>query len=216
MLASYTFPLRPYPLTMRSPLLKRLLDVAGAGVGLVLTAPLMGAAALAVWVTMGPPVLFQQRRPGQHEQPFTLYKLRTMREAVDADGRPLPDADRLTRLGRFLRRASLDELPELFNVLRGEMSLVGPRPLLMDYLGRYTPQQARRHTVKPGLTGLVQVSGRNALSWEEKFALDLRYVDEQSLWLDLRILACTPAAVLRRKGAQQPGRATTDRFAEPS
>ena len=198
---------------MRPPFLKRLLDVAGAGIGLVLAAPLLGAAALAVRLVMGPPVLFRQQRPGLHGAPFTLYKLRTMRETVGADGRPLPDAERLTRLGRFLRRASLDELPELLNVLRGEMSLVGPRPLLMDYLGRYTPRQARRHAVKPGLTGLAQVSGRNALSWEEKFDLDLHYVERRTLWLDLRILACTPAAVLRREGARQPGHATTRRFA---
>ena len=201
---------------MRSPLLKRLLDVAGAGAGLVLAAPLLGAAALAVRLVMGPPVLFRQKRPGLHGAPFTLYKLRTMREAADADGRTLADAERLTRLGRFLRRASLDELPELLNVLRGEMSLVGPRPLLMDYLDRYTARQARRHAVKPGLTGLAQISGRNALSWEEKFDLDLQYVEHQTLWLDLCILARTPGTVLQCRGITQPGHATTRRFAEPS
>lgn len=197
---------------MRSAVLKRGVDVIGAGVGLVLTAPLVAAAALAVRGAMGPPVLFRQRRPGRDSVPFTLYKFRTMRTAYDADGRPRPDAERLTRLGRWLRRTSIDELPSLVNVLRGEMSLVGPRPLLMDYLPLYTPRQARRHAVRPGLAGLTQVSGRNALSWEDKLALDAWYAEHWTLGLDLRILARTLGAVLCGEGVTQPGHATTERF----
>jgi sugar transferase EpsL len=192
--------------------LKRAMDVLGAGLGLVLLGPLLLVIAAAVRVCMGPPVLFRQVRPGLHGQPFTMYKFRTMRAACEAQGRLLPDAQRLTRLGRFLRKTSLDELPELWNVLKGDMSLVGPRPLLMEYLPRYNAEQARRHEVKPGITGWAQVNGRNALTWEAKFTLDVWYVDHRNLWLDARILAMTLATVLRREGISQAGHATMEEF----
>jgi len=172
----------------------------------------MGLIALAVRLRLGVPVLFRQRRPGLHGQPFTLLKFRTMTGARDAAGNLLPDAERLTPLGRFLRATSLDELPELLNVLKGEMSLVGPRPLLLEYLTRYTPEQARRHDVRPGITGWAQVNGRNALSWEHKFALDVWYVDHVSLGLDLKILVLTALRVLARQGISQPGHATMEEF----
>jgi sugar transferase EpsL len=191
---------------------KRLFDVIGSGLGLALLSPVLLGIALLIRLTMGRPVLFRQQRPGLHGQPFTLLKFRTMTDARDADGHLLPDAERLTRLGRFLRRTSLDELPELINVLRGEMSLVGPRPLLMQYLERYTPQQARRHEVRPGLTGWAQINGRNAISWEQKFALDVWYVDHQSLWLDVKIVFWTVVKVLRREGINQAGQATMEEF----
>ena len=168
--------------------------------------------ALLVRLKLGAPVLFRQQRPGSHGKPFALYKFRTMTNARDAQGNLLPDAERLIGLGRFLRATSLDELPELFNVLRGEMSLVGPRPLLMKYLDRYTPEQMRRHEVKPGITGWAQVNGRNALTWEQKFALDVWYVDHQSLWLDLKIIAMTAWKILKREGISQPGHATMEEF----
>jgi sugar transferase EpsL len=193
-------------------LAKRSLDVAVSAALLVLLAPLMAALALLVRAGIGRPVLFRQTRPGLREQPFVLLKFRTMTEARDARGRLLPDADRLTPLGRWLRRTSLDELPQLWNVLTGRMSLVGPRPLLVEYLGRYTPEQARRHRVKPGITGWAQVRGRNALRWEEKFALDLWYVDHQSFRLDLRILAETLWRAVRADGINQPGQATAEEF----
>jgi len=157
-------------------------------------------------------VLFGQKRPGLHGQPFRIFKFRTMTDARAADGSPLPDEQRLTRLGRFLRASSLDELPELFNVLRGEMSLVGPRPLLMQYLERYSPEQSRRHDVLPGITGWVQVNGRNALTWEDKFRLDVWYVDHWSFWLDLKILFLTFSKVFKREGISQPGHATMEEF----
>jgi lipopolysaccharide/colanic/teichoic acid biosynthesis glycosyltransferase len=197
---------------MRHNVLKRALDIAAAGLGLVIAAPILLVTALLVRTTLGAPVLFRQVRPGRAGRPFTMYKFRTMRAAADARGRPLPDAERLTRLGRFLRSTSLDELPELWNVLRGEMSLVGPRPLLMEYLPLYTPEQARRHEVRPGVTGWAQVNGRNAISWEEKFALDVWYVDNQSLWLDLKILLLTVKTVFVREGISQAGQATTEKF----
>ena len=171
--------------------MKRAFDVVVAAAALVILAVPMLAVAIAVRVCLGRPVLFTQLRPGRHGIPFRLIKFRTMREAVDAEGRALPDEERLTRLGQFLRAASLDELPELWNVLRGDMSLVGPRPLLMEYLPLYTPEQARRHGVRPGITGWAQVNGRNSLSWEEKFELDVWYVDHASFWLDLKIIALT-------------------------
>jgi lipopolysaccharide/colanic/teichoic acid biosynthesis glycosyltransferase len=161
---------------------------------------------------MGSPVFFRQTRPGLHGRPFEMIKFRTMRDAVDAQGRPLPDAERLTRLGRFLRSSSLDELPELWNVLRGEMSLVGPRPLLMEYLPLYSPEQARRHELRPGVTGWAQVNGRNAISWEEKFALDVWYVDNRSLWLDLEIIWLTIRKVIKRDGISAAGEATMPKF----
>jgi lipopolysaccharide/colanic/teichoic acid biosynthesis glycosyltransferase len=161
---------------------------------------------------MGSPVLFCQLRPGLHGKPFKMVKFRTMLDAVDYKGCPLPDNERLTGLGRFLRSTSLDELPELWNVVKGEISLVGPRPLLMEYLPLYTPEQARRHEVRPGITGWAQVNGRNALSWEEKFALDVWYVDHQSLWLDIKIIALTLWKVVRRDGISAAGEATMPRF----
>jgi lipopolysaccharide/colanic/teichoic acid biosynthesis glycosyltransferase len=184
-----------------------------------LTAPLwlalLGALALLVRLKMGSPVFFRQARPGKGSALFTLLKFRTMTDARDAVGNPLPDAERLTRFGRWLRATSLDELPELFNVLKGDMSLVGPRPLLPQYLPRYTPEQARRHEVRPGLTGWAQVNGRNALTWDEKFRLDVWYVDHCSLWLDLKILALTLRQWLRRGDINAPGSATMPEFRGP-
>jgi len=192
--------------------MKRVFDLVVATVALALLAPLMLAVAVAVRLGLGTPVWFVQERPGRHGVPFRMVKFRTMRDALDAAGRPLPDGERLTRLGKFLRAASLDELPELWNVLRGEMSLVGPRPLLMEYLPRYSAEQARRHEVKPGITGWAQVNGRNALSWEEKFRLDVWYVDHASLWLDLEIIALTLWKTIKRDGISQSGHATMPDF----
>lgn len=192
--------------------IKRMFDVATSVAALiVLSVPML---AIAAWVrlTVRGPLLYRQRRPGLGGKPFTILKFRTMTEARDANGHLLPDAQRLTPFGRVLRRTSLDELPELFNVLRGEMSLVGPRPLLMQYLDRYTPEQARRHEVKPGISGWTQVNGRNALTWEEKFKLDVWYVDHRSFWLDLRIILLTVWKVLRQEGISQPGQATMEEF----
>lgn len=197
---------------MRSLWLKRLLDFLGAFIGLVVLSPFIIVIALAVRVNMGGPVLFRQERAGLHGNPFILYKFRTMRDLRDLEGHLLPDEMRLTRLGHFLRSTSLDELPELFNVLKGEMSLVGPRPLLMEYLERYTPEQARRHEVKPGVTGWAQVNGRNAITWEEKFKLDVWYVDNWSLGLDLKILVLTFIKVLKREGISAGGHATMPEF----
>ncbi len=194
------------------PRVKRTMDVVGAVAGLVVTAPLMAALAVALLVTQGRPVVFAQLRPGLHGKPFRLYKLRTMRDRDGEDGRPLPDAQRITWLGRFLRSTSLDELPELVNVLKGDMSLVGPRPLLISYLDRYTPEQARRHEVRPGITGLAQVAGRNELTWEERFSYDVWYVEHASLWLDVRILVRTVVRVLRRDGISHPTHATMHEF----
>lgn len=196
----------------RADRVKRVLDVVVAATLLVLLAPVLGAVALAVRVVLGRPVLFRQRRPGLGGRPFVLVKFRTMADRRDPQGRPLPDGARLGRFGRLLRATSLDELPELVNVIRGDMSLVGPRPLLMEYLDRYTPEQARRHDVRPGITGWAQVRGRNALAWEEKFALDTWYVDHRSLGLDLRILGLTAASVWRREGITTQGCATSPLF----
>lgn len=192
--------------------LKRLIDIIVAGGLLLLLAPLLIVLALLIRRKMGPPALFRQVRPGLHGRPFEMMKFRTMRNATGPDGQLLPDVDRLTPFGRFLRSTSLDELPELWNVLKGEMSLVGPRPLLMEYLPRYSMEQARRHDVRPGLTGWAQVNGRNALSWEEKFALDLWYVDRQTVWLDIRILWMTAVKVLKRDGISADGEATMPKF----
>ena len=192
--------------------LKRALDLVGATLGLALLSPLMLLVALLIHLTMGPPVLFRQVRPGLHGKPFVMYKFRTMLDLRDEQGNLLPDEKRLTPLGRFLRSTSLDELPELFNVLKGDMSLVGPRPLLMEYLDRYTPEQFRRHEVKPGITGWAQVNGRNALTWEEKFKLDVWYVDNWNLWLDLKILWLTLIKVLRREGISHGRHATMPEF----
>lgn len=193
-------------------MLKRLFDVGVAAFAVLLLSPILLGIAVALWLTMGRPILFAQQRPGLTGKPFRLIKFRTMRDALDASGRPLPDGERLTAIGRSLRAASLDELPELWNVLRGEMSLVGPRPLLMRYLDRYTLDQARRHDVRPGITGLAQVSGRNALDWDAKFALDVWYVDNRTLWLDLRILWDTVRIVARREGINTAGEATAREF----
>lgn len=197
---------------MRSEKLKRCLDLLGAGAVLVATAPVLAATAVAVRLGLGAPVLFRQQRPGRGGVPFEILKFRTMRDAFDGSGQPLPDAERLTALGRFLRATSLDELPELFNVLKGEMSLVGPRPLLVEYLARYSPEQARRHDVPPGVTGWAQVHGRNALSWEQKFELDCWYVDHWSNELDIQILFKTLVAVLGREGISHPADATMPKF----
>lgn len=197
---------------LMSKVVKRLLDITIACLALIVLSPLLLAAALAIRLSLGSPVLFRQQRPGIHERIFQMVKFRTMREAVGANGKPLPDADRLTSLGSFLRRISLDELPELWNVLKGDMSLVGPRPLLPRYLERYTEEQRRRHDVKPGITGWAQVNGRNALSWEERFTLDTWYVDNQSLRLDLQILWRTVQVVLKREGIAQEGHATMPEF----
>ena len=191
---------------------KRTFDVVAASVLLVALAPVMAIVALLVVVKLGRPVLFRQERPGRNGALFTLYKFRTMREAYDESGAPLPDAERLTPFGAWLRRTSLDELPELWNVLKGDMSLVGPRPLLVSYLPHYSPRQARRHEVRPGLTGWAQVNGRNALSWEERFELDVWYVDNRSFWLDLKILARTLARVVKGDGIAAPGSVTMPRF----
>lgn len=191
---------------------KRLLDLALTVPALVITAPLMGVLAGLVRLRLGAPILFRQQRPGRGGMPFTILKFRTMTDRRDAEGRLLPDAERLPRLGRLLRATSLDELPELWNVVRGEMSLVGPRPLLMEYLGRYSPEQARRHEVRPGITGWAQVNGRNAASWEERLAMDVWYVDHVSLALDVKILLRTLASVLRREGISAEGHATMPVF----
>ncbi|SMO82226.1 sugar transferase [Propioniciclava tarda] len=193
----------------RSDAVKRCLDVAVAGVGLVVSLPLQVGVAAVVRSKLGSPVLFKQQRPGLHGEPFTLLKFRTMREP---DATHVTDEERLGRVGKILRATSLDELPSLINVLRGDMSLVGPRPLLMSYLPLYSPEQARRHEVRPGITGLAQVSGRNAISWEEKFARDVEYVDSRSLALDLRILAATLAKVIKRDGISAQGSATMPAF----
>jgi lipopolysaccharide/colanic/teichoic acid biosynthesis glycosyltransferase len=191
---------------------KRLFDLLLAVPALIFLFPVLLVIGGAVGISCGFPVIYRQRRPGLHGRPFTIYKFRTMNNARDARGALLPDAQRLTPFGRFLRSTSLDELPELLNIVRGDMSLVGPRPLLMEYLERYTAEQARRHHVRPGLTGYAQVSGRNGLSWEEKFANDVWYVDHLSLRLDLRILLRTLRIVLRREGISQPGHATAEPF----
>lgn len=191
---------------------KRLFDLVLTIPALVILSPVLVVFGFFVRVKLGTPVLFRQQRPGLGGRPFWLLKFRTMTDARGADGVLLSDAQRLTAFGRFLRAASLDELPELMNVLKGDMSLVGPRPLLMQYLERYTPEQARRHEVRPGLTGWAQVNGRNAITWEEKFKLDVWYVDNWSLWLDVKIIAMTIWKILKREGISQPGQATMEEF----
>ena len=193
-------------------MIKRASDLLSAGMGLLVLSPILIFIALMVRRKMGSPVLFRQTRPGRHGKPFQMIKFRTMRDEIDTDGRPLPDAERLTKLGRFLRSSSIDELPELWNVLKGEMSLVGPRPLLMEYLPLYSPEQARRHEVRPGVTGWAQVNGRNAISWDEKFALDVWYVDNRSLWLDMKIIWLTIRKVIKRDGISAAGEATMSKF----
>lgn len=191
---------------------KRLFDILASACGLLLLAPLMAIIAWQIRRRLGSPVLFRQWRPGRNGIPFEIIKFRTMRDALDAHGDPLPDGERMTPFGGFLRASSLDELPELWNVLKGDMSLVGPRPLLMEYLPLYSAEQFRRHSVRPGVTGWAQVNGRNALSWEEKFHLDLWYVDHQSFWLDVKILGLTLRKVLAREGISAQGEATMPKF----
>jgi lipopolysaccharide/colanic/teichoic acid biosynthesis glycosyltransferase len=191
---------------------KRVFDLLIALPALILLSPVLALLALLVRVKLGAPLFFRQQRPGLHGKPFCMVKFRTMTDARDAQGNLLSDAERLTSLGRFLRSTSLDELPELWNVLTGEMSLVGPRPLLMQYLDRYTPEQARRHEVRPGVTGWAQVNGRNAISWEQKFAYDVWYVDNLSFWLDLKILGLTVRKIIVREGINQAGQATMEEF----
>ncbi len=186
-------------------MIKRIFDVIVAVIGLVILSPLLLLIAIAIYLEMGSPILFTQPRPGQQGKVFTFYKFRTMTNQQDAAGGLLPDEERLLPLGRFLRQTSLDELPQLWNVLKGDMSIVGPRPLVVRYLPRYTPEQARRHEVKPGITGWAQVNGRNALSWEERFALDVWYVDSRSFWLDLKIIAITFWKIFKREGIDYPG-----------
>jgi lipopolysaccharide/colanic/teichoic acid biosynthesis glycosyltransferase len=193
-------------------MLKRLFDIFASGFGLLLLAPVVAIVALLIHRKLGSPVLFRQTRPGLHGKPFKMIKFRTMLDAVDAQGNPLPDSERMTSFGQFLRASSLDELPGLWNVLKGDMSLVGPRPLLMDYLPLYSKEQYRRHDVRPGVTGWAQVNGRNAISWEDKFRLDVWYVDNRSFWLDLKILFLTVKKVLVRDGISGEGEVTMSRF----
>lgn len=193
-------------------MMKRLFDIFAAAGALVVLSPVLLCVALLARRRLGSPVLFRQTRPGKNGRPFEMLKFRTMTDARDSQGRLLSDAERLTSFGRFLRSTSLDELPELWNVLKGEMSLVGPRPLLMEYLPLYSVEQARRHEVRPGLTGWAQVNGRNALSWEEKFAFDVWYVDNRTFWLDIKIILLTVAGVLKRSGISAEGEATMPRF----
>ncbi|GAP15382.1 sugar transferase [Longilinea arvoryzae] len=194
------------------PRIKRVFDLFVTIPAIILSSPLLGVIAVLVRAKLGRPVIFRQERPGLNGKIFTLYKFRSMRDAFDGTGRPLPDQERLTSFGRKLRAFSLDELPELWNVLRGEMSWVGPRPLLVKYLDRYSPEQARRHAVLPGITGWAQINGRNALTWEDKFKLDVWYVDHWSPGLDLKILVLTIWKVLRREGITAPGQATAGEF----
>lgn len=201
---------RILPLSYRAP--KRALDIAVSAATLAATAPLTIPAAVAIYAQLGAPVLFRQPRPGKDGKPFMMLKFRTMRPPAPGEDAIASDAARLTPLGKFLRSTSIDELPTLLNVLKGDMSLVGPRPLLTQYLARYNSEQARRHEVKPGVTGWAQVNGRNALSWEEKFRLDVWYVDHCSLALDLKILAMTALKVVKRDGISQQGQATTTEF----
>lgn len=193
-------------------MLKRGVDFFVALTLLIALSPLLALLALAVRWKLGHPVLFAQTRPGLHGMPFKFYKFRTMTDARDTAGEPLPDAARLTSFGELMRKFSLDELPQLVNVLKGDMSLVGPRPLLMEYLPLYSERQAKRHAVRPGITGWAQVNGRNALDWEERFELDLWYVENQSFWLDLKIIAMTAGRMLRPQGISQPGQATMTKF----
>jgi len=200
------------PAYVISAFVKRSLDIIFGAAGLVLLSPFLILLTAAIRFKLGPPVLFRQERPGLGGKGFVTYKFRTMTDQRDAAGRLLPDEQRLPAFGRFLRSTSIDELPELFNVLKGDMSIVGPRPLMMKYLGRYTPEQARRHEVKPGITGWAQINGRNAISWEERLKLDVWYVDNWSIWLDLRIILKSIWMVITRQGITQQNRATVDEF----
>ncbi|WP_337157544.1 sugar transferase [Pseudomonas putida] len=192
--------------------MKRLVDIVLSLLGLIVLAPVITLVVWLIWRKLGSPVIFSQVRPGLHGKPFRMVKFRTMHDAFDAAGNPLPDSQRMTTFGSFLRASSLDELPELWNVLKGEMSLVGPRPLLMEYLPLYSPEQYRRHEVRPGISGWAQVNGRNALSWEDKFNLDVWYVDNRSFWLDFRIIFLTLKKVVVRDGINAAGEATMSKF----
>lgn len=194
------------------PVSKRIFDLVLTTLGLAILSPFLLILILLVWINHGKPVFFRQVRPGYMAQPFRIFKFRTMRDLYDSDGNLLPDAERLTRFGRFMRSFSLDEIPELFNVLLGDMSLVGPRPLLMSYLPRYSAEQMRRHNVIPGMTGWAQVNGRNALSWPKRLRMDVWYVDNWSFWLDIKILVMTMIKVLKREGISEPGQATVSEF----
>jgi sugar transferase EpsL len=194
------------------PVSKRIFDLIGTTLGLIILSPFIFLTGLSIAIFLGTPIFFRQQRPGYKGNPFFIYKFRTMTDASDSAGSLLPDSERLTRLGRFLRALSLDELPELFNILRGEMSLVGPRPLLMEYLERYSPEQMRRHDVYPGLTGWAQVNGRNAIAWQDKFRYDVWYVDNWSFLLDIKIFLMTLWKVIKREGITQPGQTTTEYF----
>lgn len=194
------------------PFIKRLLDLCLSILALIILSPLILIIGAIIALSQGFPILFRQRRPGYHSEIFTIYKFRTMKSETDQNGLPLPDEKRLTKFGRFLRSTSLDELPELINVLKGEMSLVGPRPLLISYLPLYNKTQSRRHDVLPGLTGWAQIHGRNALNWQEKFEMDVWYVDHWSIWLDIKIIFLTIITVLKREGISQPGQATAKPF----
>lgn len=193
-------------------MIKRLLDIIIASIALILLSPLYALVAYKVKKNLGSPVLFRQVRPGLHGKPFEMIKFRTMKDAVDEQGNPLPDSERLTPFGQMLRSTSLDEMPELWNVIKGDMSIVGPRPLLMEYLPLYSPEQAKRHDVRPGMTGHAQVNGRNAIGWEEKFKLDTWYVENQSIWLDFKIMFKTVHKVLAKDDISAEGEATMTRF----
>nr|WP_290593974.1 MULTISPECIES: sugar transferase [unclassified Ketobacter] len=188
------------------------MDISVAFVALLLFSPAMLLLSIAIWSSMGRPVLFYQERPGLNSQPFRMMKFKTMRDSIDDDGNQLPDSMRITKLGAFLRSTSLDELPELWNVLKGDMSLVGPRPLLKEYLPLYSQRQLKRHQVRPGITGWAQINGRNSISWKEKFEFDIWYVENQSLWLDLRILILTFIKVVKREGISAEGEASMPKF----
>ncbi|QRO13665.1 sugar transferase [Moraxella osloensis] len=193
-------------------MLKRAFDIAASASALVVLSPVLAITAYKVKKELGSPVLFRQTRPGLHGKPFEMIKFRTMKDATDKEGNALPDSERLTEFGKKLRASSLDELPELWNVLKGDMSLVGPRPLLMEYLPLYNAEQAKRHNVRPGVTGYAQVNGRNSLSWEDKFKLDTWYVEHQSLWLDMKILLKTVKKVIIKDGISAEGEATMTKF----
>jgi len=196
----------------KTPLSKRLLDILISAIILMLASPLLLLTAVLIFLSYGTPIFFKHERPGKDGLPFKLIKFRSMRDARDQEGNVLPDAERITRFGQFIRRTSIDELPEFYNVLRGDMSLVGPRPLLMQYLQRYSAEQARRHDVLPGVTGWAQINGRNAISWDDKFKYDLWYIDHWTFWLDVKIIFLTIWKVLKGDGISQPGRATMDEF----
>lgn len=193
-------------------MLKRIFDVAVSSLVLLIGLPILLVLSVMIWARLGKPIFFVQMRPGQDARPFQMVKFRTMKDAFDSQGNPLPDAQRMTPFGQFLRSTSLDELPELWNVLKGDMSLVGPRPLLMEYLPLYSKEQYRRHEVRPGVTGWAQINGRNAISWEDKFKMDVWYVDNRTFWLDLKILFLTVKKVVARDGVSGEGEATMSKF----